>query len=151
MIASASFAARHAAQTAMIAAAPARCSPQPLNTVVLPPSRPGGPTLVYFLEPQPSLDVFEFGGHYVVEVSTDRKTGVPRAFTNSCIELTPRAKDGKADALVVTHLLDPVPTEIHVFSSLAAGLPVYVITSQNSRTWAVEGPRIRLVDPKGTK
>jgi hypothetical protein len=34
--------------------------------------------------------------------------------------------------LVVTHLLDPIPTEIHVFTALAAGLPVFVGTEDLS-------------------
>ena len=52
---------------------------------------------------------------------------------------------GQLAALTVTHLLDPVPTEIHVFSSLSIHLPVLVATTSNAHLWAVEGNRIRLV------
>jgi hypothetical protein len=55
----------------------------------------------------------------------------------------------KAEALVVSHLLDPTPTEIHVFSVFAAKKPIYVITVTNDRIWAAEisggQARIRLV------
>ena len=38
--------------------------------------------------------------------------------------------DGKECVAYVTHLLDPVPTEIHVFTALASGLPVAVGTGE---------------------
>jgi hypothetical protein len=47
----------------------------------------------------------------------------------------------KSAALFITHLLDPVPTEIHVFSSLVAHVPVMVGT-RDGRIWAVDGTRI---------
>ena len=40
--------------------------------------------------------------------------------------------------MTVSHLLDETPTEIHVFSMFAAGLPVYVITVENDHIWSVE-------------
>ena len=121
------------------------CKPNPFNTVVLPPGRAGGPTLVYFLTPQTDTNAIPFGGHYMIEVSADGKASKARRFANTCLELPLEDKGGSAAALVVTHLLDPVPTEIHVFASLTAQRPVYVATGMSNRIWGVEGNRIRLL------
>ena len=74
----------------------------------------------------------------------------PRRFTNTCLELPlPNAAQRREMvALGVTHLLDPLPTEIHVFSSLAAKMPVAVGTS-DGRTWWVEGTAVRLIGKDG--
>ena len=53
----------------------------------------------------------------------------------------------KPSAIVVSHLLDSVPTEAHVFSSLTSRLPIYVVTTSNKRLWSIEGSSIRLVGP----
>ena len=45
--------------------------------------------------------------------------------------------------MVVTHLLDPLPTEIHVFTSLASSLPLVV--GIRGRAWEVNGRQIRIV------
>jgi hypothetical protein len=51
----------------------------------------------------------------------------------------------KSSALMVTDVLHPVPSEIHVFSSLSGRIPVYVLTTTNKHLWAVEGAHVRLV------
>lgn len=151
------IAAVRSASTAMQASAPARCVDRPFNTVVLPPSSTDAPVSVYFLTPQTDMKVIPFGGHYRTDVSADNKAGAIRPFTKSCITLdrdpAVPEKGGKPVALVISHLLDPTPTEIHVFSSLVAKKPVYVITP-GERIWAVDrGDTIRLVDggKKGEK
>ena len=42
----------------------------------------------------------------------------------------------------VTHLLDPYPTEIHVFLSLWMGKPLYVMTGPET-VWIVDQGKIR--------
>lgn len=113
------------------------CSRSHYNTVVLPPETPGGPDLVYVLTPQTSANSIPMGGHYLFEVGADHVVGPPRAFTKSCIDLATTGGSGKPAALVISHLLDPVPTEIHVFSMFAARLPMFVITTQNDRMWSL--------------
>ena len=49
--------------------------------------------------------------------------------------------------LVVNHLLDPVPTEIHVFASYSLQMPLFVAT-RDKRLWRVEGAAISLAKPK---
>jgi len=142
------IAARRAALDSLASAGYLRCKEQPFNSVVLPPERPGAPTLVYILTPQSELKAIPLGGHYRVEVAPDGKAGKPRAFTKSCLEMNlTDSKNARPGALVVTHLLDPVPTEIHVFSAFAAGLPVFVGT-RGGRVWEVDGAGITLVDGK---
>jgi len=125
------------------------CSNQPFNSVVLPPEKPDGPILVYLLTPQTSLQSVPFGGHHLVTVANDGKAGTMRDFTKTCIEMPLRDDDGRKPAgLVITHLLDPTPTEIHVFTSLTTRMPIFVSTTQNDKLWSVEGTRIRPVDRK---
>lgn len=137
--------AHHALQQAKLPG----CSDKPFNTIVLPADVEGGPLRVYFLTPQTATDSIPFGGHYLVEVDSTGGTSPVRKFTNSCISVPTKQPDGvKSVGLVITHLLDPVPTEIHGFSAMAARVPVYVGT-RDKRIWEVApkatGPTVRLV------
>lgn len=141
------IAAVRAATASLVANVETRCKKEPFNTVVLPPASPGAPTLVYFLTPQTDLKAIPMGGHYRVEVGADGRAGKPRPFTNSCMEMPIQGEKPKdrPEALMITHLLDQVPTEMHVFSSLAAQLPIFVSTVDNKIVWEVWGARIRAV------
>jgi hypothetical protein len=144
-------AAEHSAAKTLAESGVSRCVDKPFNTVILPPETPGAPTLVYFLTPQTSNRRYPFGGHYLIPVAADGTPGKVRAFAKSCGELDAGKAGDKSAALVVSHLLDPTPTEIHVFTMFAAQLPLYVITAQNQRMWAIEAPdgraEIRILDP----
>ena len=126
-----------------------RCAASPFNTVVFPTGKPDGGFYAYLLTPQEKTGEIPFGGHHRFEI-VGGKVKERRGFTKSCLTI-PLANDkGKRpEALTVTHLLDPTPTEIHVFSVYAAGLPVYVLTSGNNRVWSAElsggKPLIRLI------
>ncbi|MEM6857395.1 MAG: hypothetical protein AAF559_05950 [Pseudomonadota bacterium] len=131
-----------------------RCSGKPFNSVVMPTGKADDSLYVYYLVPQSTYESIPMGGHYRFEVR-DGAIVASRKFTNSCLELPIGAADGK-DApagLTISHSLDPVPTEIHVFSTFAANLLIYVVTTQNKRVWASEilngQPRLRLVDDGG--
>lgn len=132
------IAARNAASEAIRKAGARPCAGSVFNSVVLPPEKPGAPTLVYFLTPVSQPNSVPAGGHFRVEVAPDGTASEPRAYTRSCIELAKTGAEGKPVALVVSHLLDPLPTEIHVFTMFSAGMPLYVATSANKRTWAIE-------------
>jgi len=114
------------------------CSDDPFNRVVVPTGNADGGFFVYFLVPQPAIDQIPFGGHYRFEV-VDGKVVKHRAFTKSCITLGNGSAnpDEELSAIYITHSLDPVPTEVHVFSMFAAGVPVIVSTTGNDRTWQV--------------
>lgn len=138
------IAARDAA--AASAASLQRCTAQPYNSVVLAPQDANGAIHVYLLAPQPSASAFALGGHHQLVVGTDGRVASARKFANSCLVMD--AKDGpqgKAVGMVVSHLLGSIPTEIHVWTSLASGKDVYV-SVPDGRLWAVQGARIRLVN-----
>jgi len=129
-----------------------RCSPGSFNTVVLPPDPLSGSIIVYLLAPQDKIDEVHFGGHYRVEVSSDGKAKPAHAFTKACVDMPTSQAPNHPVALIVTQLLDPLPTEISVFTMLAAQLPLYVMTPPDGRTWSVESTggraQIRVVPDK---
>jgi hypothetical protein len=100
------------------------CANRRFNRVVLPGDGADGADLVYLLTPQLETGIVPLGGHHRIEVKDGKKT----------------------EALVVSHLLDPTPTEIHAFSVYAARKPIFVITTENDRIWASElsGGRLRI-------
>jgi hypothetical protein len=51
---------------------------------------------------------------------------------------------------MVNHLLDPAPTEIHVFTSYSMRIPVFVST-RDARVWKVERTKITPFDLKGAQ
>lgn len=129
------------------------CGDKPFNTVVLPAEAAGGAVAVYFMTPQTSSAAIPFGGHYRVEVDAAGRAGAARAFSRACLPMATRPPGGaRAAGLVVSHLLDPFPTEIHVFSSLTLRRPVYVATMRpNARLWVVTGSRIEGPRPLPTR
>jgi hypothetical protein len=118
------------------------CTPSRFNVAVLPPSTEGGAVDVYLLSAQTESTVYPFGGHYKVSVGADGRAKSKRKFTNSCLNMSSAGLPDGAElaAPMVTHLLDPLPTEIHVFMSLTMGKPVGVGT--RGGMWWVEGERI---------
>ena len=121
------------------------CTASPFNTVVL-PSRNNGPIAVYLLSAQVDSASYPVGGHFRVVVSPEGKVLSSRAYSKSCINMAlPKRSGGKTPAgLVVSHLLDPVPTEMHVFASFSLQLPLYVLTP-DKRLWKVKGRDITVV------
>ena len=124
------------------------CAGTIFNTAVIPPPTADAPVLVYLLTPQTRTGEYPFGGHYRLTVAADGRVSNERAFTNSCLTMDPRRgvpAGGAPTAMVVTHLLDPVPTEIHVFNAITARMPVIVGIARPERLYEVTGERIRLV------
>lgn len=122
------------------------CTPAAFNATVIPPETPDGPIDVYALSAQTQAGVYPFGGHFRATLSPAGEIVAQRGFTRSCINMaSDEARGNRAVELVITHLLDQVPTEIHVFLSIWIGMPVYVGTSEPQRVWEVTGARIELV------
>ena len=122
------------------------CGNRPFNTAVIPPETPDGPIDLYLLTPQVNQGEFPLGGHYRFTIAADGSVASSREFTRTCIALNPGGQvplGGQPAAMMISHLLDPIPTEIHIFSSLTSRLPIYVAT--RDRLWEVEGAGIRLV------
>src|SRR5262245_31391265 len=141
------IAAKEKALTAFQAANVGLCANANTNMTAIPPETPDGPVIVYLMTPQTDLKSFPLGGHYSVEVSRDGSVGPVRRFTNTCIDMKKDSvpKGAKPVAFTITHLLDPTPTEIHIFTSLSSKMPIYVGT-KNGRIWAVEGSQVRTID-----
>ena len=120
------------------------------NTVVLPLPHSDAPEnswVVYLIPGTTNANVVPMGGMYRLEVNGTNIISM-RGFTRSCIALQ---NDPKSVALVVSHLLDPIPTEAHVFWSTWAKKPLYIATPPNGTIWAVEGGKIRLIERKAAE
>lgn len=117
-----------------------RCGPDPFNVIAIPPEAPNGPIDVYVMTPQTSAG-FPFGGHYRITLDATGRETARRAFARSCLRMPlQRGPAGEAPAaMVVSNVVDPIPTEIHAFTSLAAGVPVFVVTTRPRRAFAVTG------------
>jgi hypothetical protein len=103
------------------------------------PSADGVDVDVYMMPALAAMNEVPFGGHFRFGIDTN--AGVIREvarFTNSCLTMT---KEPNAAALVVSQIIGDTPTEVHVFESLTARIPVFV--SSRSGIWQVHGRTIR--------
>lgn len=117
----------------------AACS-RSYNTVVLADPREGGGWIAYLLPGTTKHGIVPIGGSYRLDLdASGERILKQRGFTRSCIVLeSPRDSVG----MMITHLLDPVPTEAHVFWSLRANKPMYVSTSAG--LWKIEEGRVTM-------
>jgi hypothetical protein len=141
-----------AARSAAAASGLQPCTPGGFNAAVIPPDTLEAPIELYLTSPQTQADVLPFGGHFLLTIAADGRIQSVRKFTTACLNMEkPRGggRRGQPVALLVTHLLDPVPTEIHVFMSLSAGMPLFVGAGDPPQLWAVEGDKIRSAGPIG--
>jgi hypothetical protein len=123
------------------------CGDRPFNTAIIPPQTENGPIDIYLLTPRMARDAYPFGGHYRFTIAADGSVTSSREFARSCLTINSRQglpPGATPVGIAVTHLLDPIPTEIHVFTALSSGLDVFVGT--RDRNWEVSGTRIRLVE-----
>jgi hypothetical protein len=127
------------------------CEDAPFNTVVIPPAAPDDPVDLYLLTPQLRDGEWPAGGHFRATVAADGTVSSSRAFTNSCINVGGGevGRDQRPAGLVITHLLDPIPTEIHVFTMWTSRLPLAVGTSSPHRIWLLSSEGIELDDSSG--
>lgn len=117
---------------------------QNYNTVVLPTS---GGWQVYLIPGTTENDLVPFGGTYRVDTDTTGRTIVAgRGFTKSCLTLSTKAKaEDEPVTILVSHLLDPQPTEAHVFWQLWSHQRWRIVTVANSLSWQIEKGRISYV------
>ncbi|VTU19724.1 hypothetical protein H4CHR_00442 [Variovorax sp. PBS-H4] len=109
------------------------------NTVVLPADASQVPHrwVVYLLPVASGNQTVPLGGTYRV-ITEGASVIAQRAFTRSCLTLR---QDRRAAGLYVTHVLDNIPTDAHVFWSLWAREPMFVGTP-DGRVWAVKQGKI---------
>jgi len=131
--------ARKAATTAKVQP----CARAAFNTVIVPPASATSPVEVYLLTPQVKAGEYPFGGHYLITVDADGKIAATRPFMKSCMT---QALPPNAVAAMVSHLLDPAPTEIHAWLARWMGKSVYVMVVEPEQLWEVTAGGIRKVD-----
>ncbi len=112
------------------------------NTVVLPDRTREDAFQVYLLPGTTRHNIVPIGGTYRVNIQGNQITA-QRGYTRSCLVLE-KSKDSAG--LIMTHLLDDQPTEIHVYRNLWADIPFYVGTK--SGMWKVVDGRIQLVEQR---
>jgi hypothetical protein len=125
------------------------------NTVVLPADSSASPNWVVYLIPgtQDALRI-PLGGAHRLELDAKAEHLInERGFTRSCLVLGDPKGNAKQRPvmLVASHLLDPVPTEIHVFWNLWVGIPLDILTTSNGTIWNISKGHIALVQRRGAK
>jgi hypothetical protein len=117
------------------------CTKGNLNTVVLPP-RADGTIPAYVMSSGVETGVFPAGGHYRYVFGTDGKLLSSRAFTKACVNVDVKAVPRNAAGYAVSHMLDPQPTEIHVFVSYNTPVKLFVIIEGSKDLWEVSKGKV---------
>jgi hypothetical protein len=102
------------------------CTAAPFNSVVIPTPKADGSYEVYLMTAWLGRDSYPMGGHFRVLVPQDGPMKLDRAFTTGCLNLGTGQAGMRTEAMFLSHVLDPQPTEIHVFAAQTLRLPVYV-------------------------
>ena len=121
------------------------CTRQPFNVIAVPPANLEAPILVYRISPPESRSRLPFGGHFRSSVASDGSVSEARAFSRGClnVDIGEVAPGTQAGPIAITHLLDPLPTEIHVFLSLFSSRPLVIAAGDPTRLFMVAGDAIR--------
>ena len=115
------------------------CGGDQFNYLVVPPTAPDAPIDVYQTSPQTGSGRYPIGGHFKTIIAADGSIVSTRGFTNACLDaqVAEPAAGAQPAPIAVTHLLDPLPQEIHVFLSIWAGRPLLVVAGDPQRLFAV--------------
>ena len=122
------------------------CTNAAFNAAIVPPASLDAPLEMYLTSAQTDANVYPLGGHYLLSLAPDGRLLSVRKFTNSCLNMErPRGggRRGEPAALFVSHLLDPIPTEIHVFMALSSqAAPASSGSATRTSVWVVTGDGI---------
>jgi hypothetical protein len=120
------------------------CAGDDFNVFVVPPSAADGPIDVYQISPQTRRGSYFLGGHFRTTIAADGSVAGMRSFTNACLDtaVADPAAGARPAPVAITHLLDPLPQEIHVFLSIWTGHPLVVVAGDPQRLFAVTPDRI---------
>ena len=115
------------------------CAGEDFNVFVVPPASADGPIDVYQISPQTRRGYYFLGGHFKTSIAADGSVAATRGFTNACLDtaVAEPAAGARPAPIAVTHLLDPLPQEIHVFLSIWTGHPLVVVAGDPQRLFAV--------------
>ena len=141
-------AARAASENAELRA----CTDQPFNVLVVPPASATAPVDVYRISTPAARGRFPLGGHFRSTVTADGNVET-RNFANACTSLdaSPLGEGQQPAPIGVTHLLDPLPTEVHLLLAQTIGRPLLVVTGEPQRIWLVTGDRIAEVRDQASR
>jgi hypothetical protein len=122
------------------------CSKSQFNTIVLPPEK-NGIASAYIMTSTTEAGIYPAGGHYRFDFDAADKLVSSRPFMKTCFPLDTGSKGSqKPVSVFLTHLLDPQPTEIHVFVQYNIPIPLLVMTTSNKRTWQIDKGKIVAVE-----
>jgi hypothetical protein len=121
------------------------CTNQPFNVLAIPPEAADDPIHIYRISAPASRSRLPLGGHFRSTVGADGSVTESRGFSRGClnVDVGEVPAGSQAGPIAVTHLLDPLPTEIHVFLSLFAGRPLVIAAGDPTRLFMVAGDAIR--------
>lgn len=114
------------------------------NVLVVPPVSATAPIDIYQLTPQTDRAKAPLGGHFRSTVAADGTVSDTHGFGGACADLTlPDVPAGQAPPPVaLTDTVDPLPTELHVFTAITTGRPLIVTAGDPPRRFFVGGARI---------
>ena len=120
------------------------CAGEDFNVFVVPPTAADGPIDVYQISPQTRRGFYFLGGHFKTSIAADGSVAGQRGFTNACLDtaVAEPAAGARPAPIAITHLLDPLPQEIHVFMSIWTGHPIFVVAGDPQRLFGVTPDRI---------
>jgi hypothetical protein len=122
------------------------CSKSPPSSIVLPK---GDGLAVYILTSSTDPKVYPAGGHYRFDFDAEGDLVSERKFMTACFPIDlGKVPAGTRPTLLMTHLLDPQPTEIHSFVSQNVPLNLAVVTAPNRYLWQVRDGKIEFLDDK---
>jgi len=115
------------------------CGGDVFNVFVVPPLTPDGVIDVYQISPQTRPGYYPLGGHFRTSIAPDGSVAATRAYTNACLDtaVAPPAPDTRPAPITFTHLLDPLPQDIHAFLAAWTGHPLIVVAGDPQRLFAV--------------
>jgi hypothetical protein len=120
------------------------CAGEDFNVFVVPPMTADGPIEVYQISPQTRRGFYFLGGHFKTSVAPDGSVAARRGFSDACLDtaVADPAAGARPEPIAITHLLDPLPQEIHVYLSIWTGHPLVVTAGDPQRRFAVTPDRI---------
>jgi hypothetical protein len=144
--------ARMAAARAATAALDHRpCGGDVFNVFVVPPLTPDGTIDVYQISPQTRPGHYPLGGHFRTSIAADGSVAATRGYTNACVDVPVAipAPGTRPAPITVTHLMDPLPQDIHAFLSAWTGHPLIVVAGDPQRLFAVTTEGIAEIPREG--
>lgn len=127
------------------------CGGDVFNVFVVPPLTPEGPIDVYQISPQTRPGFYPLGGHFRTSVAADGSIVSTRGYTNACLDapVAVPAPGTRPSPITITHLMDPLPQDIHAFLSAWTGHPLIVVAGDPQRLFAVTPEGIAEVPREG--